>query len=150
MCFVLQGGYLTIRLPGKSCLSFKDVNIAPYICVRIHTHTQTYIYVQWNKSYFSLRKMGLNYPQRVQFLLQIFNYTFCSINTVGIRLLWWLSGKENACQCRRCSFDAWVGKISWRSKWQHTPGLLPGESHGQRNLEDCSWTQLTLSFSQVK
>ena len=26
----------------------------------------------------------------------------------------WLSGKESACQCRRCGFDPWVGKIPWR------------------------------------
>ena len=25
-------------------------------------------------------------------------------------------------------------KIPWRSKWQPTPVLLPGESHGQRSL----------------
>ena len=31
-------------------------------------------------------------------------------------------------------FDSWVGKIPWRRKWQSTPGLLPGKSHGQRNL----------------
>ena len=27
-----------------------------------------------------------------------------------------------------------VGKIPWRRKWQSTPGLLPGKSHGQRSL----------------
>ena len=26
--------------------------------------------------------------------------------------------KESACQCRRCRFDPWVGKIPWRRKWQ--------------------------------
>ena len=26
-------------------------------------------------------------------------------------LLWWLSGKETTCQCRRHRFDPWVGKI---------------------------------------
>ena len=30
-------------------------------------------------------------------------------------------------------FDPWVGKI-WRRKCQPTPGFLPGESHGPRNL----------------
>ena len=30
--------------------------------------------------------------------------------------------------------ETWVGKISWRRKWQPTPVLLPGKSHGQRNL----------------
>ena len=33
----------------------------------------------------------------------------------------WLSGKEYTCQCRRHGFDPWVGKISWRRKWQPTP-----------------------------
>ena len=37
-------------------------------------------------------------------------------------------------QCRRPGFDPWVGKIPWRRKWQSTPGLLPGKSHGQRSL----------------
>ena len=31
-------------------------------------------------------------------------------------------------------FDPWVRKILWRRKWQPTPVLLPGESHGQRSL----------------
>ena len=41
------------------------------------------------------------------------------------------SGKEPACQCRRhkrCGFDPWVEKISWRRAWQPTPGFLPGNS----------------------
>jgi len=44
------------------------------------------------------------------------------------------SGKESACQCRRCKrhrFDPWVGKISWRREWLLTLVFLPGESHGQ-------------------
>ena len=30
--------------------------------------------------------------------------------------------------------NPWVGKISWRRKWQLTPVFLPGKSHGQRDL----------------
>ena len=44
------------------------------------------------------------------------------------------SGKVPACLCRRqkrLGYDPWVGKIPWR---RNTPVLLPGESHGQRNL----------------
>ena len=43
-------------------------------------------------------------------------------------LPWWLSGKESACQCRRCrrhGFSPWVGKIPWRRKWQPAPVFLP-------------------------
>ena len=48
-----------------------------------------------------------------------------------------ISGKELACQCRRCKrhgFDPWVRKIPSRRPWQPTPVFLPEESHGQRGL----------------
>ena len=47
------------------------------------------------------------------------------------------NGKESICQSRRykrCRFDPCVGKIPWRRKWQPTPVLLPGKSHGQRSM----------------
>ena len=47
------------------------------------------------------------------------------------------SGKEPACQSRRCKrrrFDPRVRKIPWRRVWQSTPLFLHGESHGQRCL----------------
>ena len=59
------------------------------------------------------------------------------LHSALLALSWWLSSKESTCQCRRhrrCGFDSWVGEISWRRKWQPAPGVLPGESHGQRNL----------------
>ena len=50
-------------------------------------------------------------------------------------LPWWFSGKDSACQCKRCEFNPWgVGKILWRRKWQSTSVLLPGESQEQRSL----------------
>ena len=59
-------------------------------------------------------------------------------------LPWWLSGKETACQCRRCRFnDPWIGKIPWRKKWQHTPVFLPGKSYGQRSLAGYSQVKVT-------
>ena len=61
----------------------------------------------------------------------------------------WLSGgfpggasdKEPTCQCQRYrmpGFSPWVRKIPWRSKWQLTLVLLPGEFHEQRSLTSCS------------
>ena len=47
------------------------------------------------------------------------------------------SGKECACQWRRCRrhrFNPWVRKIPWRRKWPPTPVFLPGKFHGQRRL----------------
>ena len=46
--------------------------------------------------------------------------------------------KESACQCRRPRFDPWIGKIPQRREWLPIPIFLPGESHGQRSLVDCS------------
>ena len=37
-------------------------------------------------------------------------------------------------QCRRPRFNPWGGKIPWSGKWQSTPVLLSGKSHGQRSL----------------
>ena len=39
---------------------------------------------------------------------------------------------------KRCRSDPWVGKISWRRKWQPTPVFLHGKSRGQRSLVGCS------------
>ena len=45
------------------------------------------------------------------------------------------SDRKSVClKCGRPRFDSWVGKIPWRRKWQSTPGLMPGKSHGQRSL----------------
>ena len=52
-----------------------------------------------------------------------------------------VSGKEPACQWRRCerhAFSPWVGKIPWRKAWQPTPVVLPRECPGQRSLSGCS------------
>ena len=50
-------------------------------------------------------------------------------------LIVWVSFSFLFClQCGRPGFSPWVGKIPWRRKWQPTPVLLPGKSHGQRSL----------------
>ena len=66
----------------------------------------------------------------------------------------------NIClQFRRPGFNPWVGKISWRRKWQPTIVFLPGKSHGRRNLVGYSpwgckeWDtteRLHFHFSQIK
>ena len=41
---------------------------------------------------------------------------------------------EGLClQCGRPKFNPWVGKISWRRKWQPTPVFLLGKFRGQRS-----------------
>ena len=70
--------------------------------------------------------------------LPIFTLANCMRGKAVLKgLPWWLSGKESACQCRRCrrcGFDPFVGKIPGRRKWQPTPVFLPGKSRGQRSL----------------
>ena len=43
---------------------------------------------------------------------------------------WWRISLSS----RRRGFNAWVGKILWRRKWQPTPVFMPGKSHGPRSL----------------
>ena len=63
-------------------------------------------------------------------------------------LPWWLRWWSICLQCGRPRFDPWVGKIPWRRKWQPTPVLLPGKSHGWRILVgysswDCKESDMT-------
>ena len=67
----------------------------------------------------------------VQQMIQLFIYIYLGFPRS-------LSGKESACQCRRCGFNSWVWEIPWRRKWQPTPVFLPGKSHRQRSLSGCS------------
>ena len=53
------------------------------------------------------------------------------------RASWAAQRRRVHLQCRRprrCEFGPWGGKVPWRRKWQPTPVLLPGKSHGQRSL----------------
>ena len=46
-------------------------------------------------------------------------------------------------------FNPWVGKISWRRKWQPTPVFLPGEFHGHRSLVGYSkWGRKELDMTE--
>ena len=60
------------------------------------------------------------------------------------------SGKEPACQSRRCGFDPWVGKIPWRRAWQFTPVFLPAEFYEQRSLVGYSlWDRKELDMTEA-
>ena len=62
--------------------------------------------------------------------IQLFNLIFFN-SPNSKRFSRWLSGKESACQCRRCKrhrCNPWVGK------WLPTPVFLPANFHGQWSL----------------
>ena len=56
-----------------------------------------------------------------------------------LRLPWWLRLLSVCLQSGRPGFDPWVGKISWRRKWQPTPVLLPGKSYGKSLIGYSLW-----------
>ena len=80
-------------------------------------------------------------------------------------LLWWLSGEESDCQCRRHGFCPWFGKITchgaprlvyhncWacalepgsRNSWAHGPGAHAPQQEKPPQWEACtaSWTVAT-------
>ena len=57
---------------------------------------------------------------------------------------------REAWRCRRCGFDSWVGKIPWRRKWQSTPALFPGKSHGLRSLVQVTVHGVAKSRARLK
>ena len=62
---------------------------------------------------------------------------------------WWLRQLSICLQWGRPRFIPWVRKIPWRRKWQSTPVLLPGTSHGQRSLEGYSpWGRKELDTTE--
>ena len=74
------------------------------------------------------------------FLFFFFNEYFSIFSTPSFLFFYFpdgSSGKEPTCQSRtfrRCRFNPWVGKIPWMRKWQPTPIILSGISHGQWSL----------------
>ena len=63
--------------------------------------------------------------------------SYSKILYIGM-LPWWLRRVRILLRCGRPGFSSCVGKIPWRRAWPPPPGLLPGESHGQRSLASCS------------
>ena len=73
----------------------------------------------------------------------------------------WCSGKESACQYRRCNrhrFNPCVSKIPWSRKWQPIPVFLPGKFHGRKSLvgynpwgcEESDMIEHTHTFCKLK
>ena len=74
-------------------------------------------------------------------------YIYFSFSYMG--LPWWLRRWRICLQCRRPSFDSWVGKMPWRRKGQLIAVFLPGKSHGQRCLEGYSpWDHKELDTTE--
>ena len=131
-------------LPGL--LSFPLTCLLPALQIHWHTHTSGPLHVRcptfamWLAPFRSLLKHHfltkaiLNHLNlKFQLLppaLPIFFHSFILYSTSLSDIFHvymyirgfprWHSGKESACQCWRCGFDSWVGKIPWSRKWQST------------------------------
>ena len=72
-----------------------------------------------------------NFSNKLDFLFSLFPVQYhltCSMDFPG-------GSDSRVClQCGTPGFNPWVGKISWRRKWQPTPVFMPGKSHAQRSL----------------
>ena len=64
-------------------------------------------------------------------------------------LLWWLSGKESACKCRRHGFNPWVKEIPWRREWQPSPVFLPGQNTPKSKITIQNACQPEINFITI-
>ena len=54
---------------------------------------------------------------------------------------------KNLPEMSRHELNLWVRHIPWRRKWQPTPVLLPGKSHGQETLVGYSpWSHKRVGY----
>ena len=113
-------------------ISLFSISVSPLMpCKQVHQYHRSRVYICVNIRYL------------------FFSFWLTSLCIIGSRPIHLTSTDSNAfflllsniplyicahLQCRRPRFHPWVGKIPWRRKWQYTPVLLPGKSHGQRSL----------------
>ena len=110
-----------LPLPSNTPKYKEPLNSCPHsVTTKSHVHLQTHLLSLHHESH-----RGRSYVS----FLHCQQSDHFKPKTICLKL-WWLSGKESACQCRRRGFNFWSGKIPWRRKQQPTLVFLPGESHG--------------------
>ena len=78
------------------------------------------------------------------------SYTFQMVKMLNFVLFlpWWLRWLSVSLQCGRPRFDPWVGKILWTRKWQPTPVVLTGKSHGRSLVGYSPWGHKQLDTTE--
>ena len=105
----------------------------------------TFTFIKWlfsSSSLSAIRMVSSAYLRLLVFLPAIlipacFHTVQCSLGFIFFTCPPCPGGSDSKSMCLQCGrprFNPWVGKIPWRKKWQPTPVLLPGKSHGQRSL----------------
>ena len=97
----------TKKTPKWSTGIWKVLNITYHQRNTNQKHNELSSHTHWNGNHYTSFM-----PSEIS---QLGKDKYCMVSLIQ-GLFWWLSDKESACQCRRCGFDRWVGKISWRKK----------------------------------
>ena len=100
--------------------------------------------VDHNKIWKTLKKMGTQ-NHLTCLLRNPYAGQEATVRTGHETTYWFQIGKghPSTCNAGDVGFNPWVGKILWRRKWQPTPVILPGKSHGYRILAG------TVQFSRL-
>ena len=85
----------------------------------------------WLSSWAHIHILGVTYVNRCKILLLYWCFYHY---TVSFIFLWPVSLVAQMVKHLPAMQETWVGKIPWRRKWQSTPAVLPGKSHGWRSL----------------
>ena len=136
---------------GKRCL--RKALLESHPCLVIWDHQAGIIRAERAEGIYNKFMSG---EQKSYYLKGSKHHLWSNVECIYSKLLWlkeglrrWLSGKDFTCQCQRQRFDPWVGKIPWRRKWQSTPLVLPGKSHGQANLAGYSpWDHKEMDMTE--
>ena len=95
---------------------------------------------------------GIFPPQGLK--LHLLNFLYWQVDSLPLRLTWWLSWWRIRLQHGRLGFNPWIGTIPWRRKPLRTPVFWPAEFHGlcspwaRRVGHD--WLSLSLSLSRLE
>ena len=112
----------------RSCLCCFCV-IIPFSPANFHCSNSTHLPVPSQKHF----RRTLQIHGKSFFLIALISPPLNFLVFPGVSVV----KKKSTCQYRRFrrhGFNSWIRKTLWRRKWQPTPVLLPGVSHGQRRL----------------
>ena len=119
ICHMASGELQTPAYSFRIVLLLDFMRNFIYICMCVCTYIYVYIY------------MYRHVPMYVYLCIFIYMYIYLWASQVVLVVK---NPPANAGSVKRCRFDLWVRKISWRRQWQPTPVFLPGEFFGQRSL----------------
>ena len=107
------------------------VGYSPWGCKELDTIEHTHTHTHTKGHSMSLENLYLIEVQLIYTVVLVFavkwlGYTLCdpidcSPPYIYMSFPGGASGKESTCQCRRCRFHPWVGKIPWRRKGNGNP-----------------------------